>query len=76
MIIPSKDITISEWANSLMIDFSSVDTIPHIEDESKWKDWGNIVASSPSFATRGAPTTEGFPNWQEWGIIVYDTMAR
>lgn len=76
MIIPSESITISEWANSLRVDFNSRDTIPHIDDESNWKEWGNVVATSPSFATRSVPTTEDFPNWREWGIMLYDTMAR
>lgn len=76
MIIPSDNISIQEWANSLRIDFNSRDIIPTIDDESNWKEWGNMLASSPSFSTRGVPTTEGFPNWREWGIMLYDTMAR
>ena len=76
MIIPSEDISLKDWANSLMVDFNTTDVIPTIDDESKWRDWGNMVATSPNFASRGVPTTESFPNWREWGIILYDTMAR
>jgi hypothetical protein len=75
-MIPSDNTNIKDWADSLRVDFSSRDTIPLIDDDSNWKEWGNIVASSPSFSTKSVPTTEGFPNWQKWGIIVYDTMAR
>ena len=76
MMIPEYNTSISDWANSLRVDFNSRDTIPLIDDELKWREWGNVVAASPSFAARSAPTTEGFPNWREWGIIIYDTMAR
>ena len=76
MMIPSDNVSLRDWAASLMVDFSTTDAIPEIDDETKWKEWGNIVASSPNFASRGVPTTESFPNWQEWGIIVYVTMAR
>lgn len=76
MIIPSENVSLKDWSNSLLVDFSTIDAIPSIDDESNWREWGNIVASSPNFATRGVPTTESFPNWWEWGIILYSTMAR
>lgn len=76
MIIPSKSVSLKDWADSLIIDFNTRDTIPRIDDELKWKEWGNVVASSPSFANRGVPTTENFLSWQEWGIILYDTMVK
>lgn len=76
MIIPLEYTKFSDFVNSLRVDFNSRDNIPISESEDSWREWGNIVASSPTFAARGVPTTEGFPNWRKWGIIVYDTMAK
>ncbi len=76
MIVPSESVSIKDWCNSLLIDYNSRDAIPIIEDESKWKEWGNMLSSQPTFASRGSPTTENFSNWWEWGIIVYETMAK
>lgn len=76
MMIPNDFVNFSEWANSLLIDFSSASTIPYSPEEDNWKEWGNIVAGSPEFSVKGVPTTESFPNWKEWGIIVYSTMVK
>ena len=76
MMIPDKNTKIKDCADSLLVDFNTANAIPRIENEQDWRWWGNLVASSPDFAIRGAPTTEGFPNWQEWGIMIYDTCVK
>lgn len=76
MIIPSNAVSIKDFADSLIVDFNSRETIPYDVNEENWRQWGNIVASSPTFARNNVPTTENFPSWQEWGIIMYETMAK
>lgn len=76
MINPAGASSFTQFAESLLVDFSSRDDVPLIKNENDWKQWGNLVSSLPSFANRGVPTTENFSNWKDWGIIVYDTMAR
>lgn len=76
MIAPTSLVKFSDFVNSLRVDYNSKDTIPICESEDSWRDWGNIVASSPTFSNRSVPTTEGFSNWREWGIITYSTMVK
>ena len=76
MIVPSPNTRIEDFAQSLMTDYQYNSIIPQEVNENNWKWWGNIVASSPIFAIKGCPTTENFSSWQEWGIIMYNTMAK
>lgn len=76
MMIPSHNSRIEDFASSLLVDFDSLDTIPFFVNESNWRQWGDLVAASPSFAINSVPTTENFPSWVEWGIILYGTMGR
>lgn len=62
------------WASTLTQDFPN-DTIPIIADESQWRDWGNIVAGSTTFARAGVPRTESFSASLEWTERLYELLG-
>lgn len=76
MIVPSERATFKQFVDSLRIDFNSRENIPAISENDDWRKIGNIIASSPTFIKNSVPTTENFPNWIEWGRILYGTMNR
>lgn len=73
-MINPKGISFVYWANTLTTDFPN-DTIPKILDESQWRWWGDIVASSPTFVRSGAPRTADFSNPQEWAERLYAVIG-
>lgn len=75
MIYPDKYTSFADWAASLLIDFNTQNTIPLERDEKKWREWGNIVATSPTFVKAGAPMTQGFASWRDWAKIVYSNIG-
>jgi len=76
MINPAGADNFAQFVESLLVDFNSRDDIPLGRDKEDWRAWGNYVASLPTFSNKSVPTTENFPNWRKWAIMVYGTMAR
>lgn len=74
MVIP-KNITLSLWAASLIIDFPN-DDMPILKDEKDWKLWGNFVAQGNSFLVNNAPFTGGYDDWRTWADNVYKAMLN
>lgn len=74
MVIP-KNITLKEWAQSLIVDFPS-DLIPRLTDEEAWKNWGDALVQETSFASNAAPGTRFYEDWQPWAQAVFAAMAN
>jgi hypothetical protein len=67
--------TLKKWADSLIIDFPT-DNIPILLDETKWKEWGNMLVQENSFSRNAAPGPQGYAAWPEWAMAVFYTMAQ
>lgn len=67
-------ITLSKWANALIIDFPN-DNIPILEDETKWKEWGDVLIQENSFSRNGAPGTQNYSDWHAWAKAIFYTMS-
>lgn len=61
------------WANSLIIDFPT-DDIPLLYDEDKWKEWGNVLIQTTSFAENNAPQPETYADPLKWAKDVFYSM--
>lgn len=73
-ISPVAGISLERWAESLTNDFPR-DIIPRTTGEDSWRSWGNIVASSPTFAAAGVPLTDSFATWREWAERLYALLG-
>lgn len=74
MIIP-VNVSLTDWASSLIIDFPD-SSIPALKSEEDWKGWGNTLVERNVFAENGAPSTHHFSDWQSWAKMVFFTMAN
>lgn len=74
MMIP-KHTTLANWAASLIIDFPD-DDVPQLEDESKWREWGDSLVLSPTFAVNNSPDTKYFKDWEQWAQRVFDNLSN
>jgi hypothetical protein len=59
-----------DWADSLRLTKPQIDINPRIDDEKKWREWGNSVIQSNICQTYNVPRTDGFSNWREWAIAM------
>lgn len=56
--------TLEDWAAQLLVDFPD-DGIPQLIDPARWRDWGALVISCPSFAA-DAPNQYQYDDWRDW----------
>lgn len=73
MIIPIN-ISLDDWANSLIIDFPN-DNVPVFSRGDDWKKWGDVVRQEPTFVENACPGTSVYSDWQDWANAVYLAMA-
>jgi hypothetical protein len=76
MILPDKTTNFNDFIASLLVDFNTLDAIPYPVREENWQQVCDAVANSPTFIRLAVPTTRDFPNWVEWGKMMYSTAAR
>ena len=69
-MINPVNMTFVYWAHTLIQDFPR-DIMPIVNNESEWRNFGNIMCNSPSFAKKGTPNTLGFNHWRDWAAQVY-----
>lgn len=74
MMVP-KETTLSDWADSLVVDFPQ-DNIPFLSEEEDWRTWGNNLIQERSFEENGAPGTATFKDWRSWAEAVFFTMSN
>jgi hypothetical protein len=57
--------TFESWA-SLMCELYASQQLMIPSADTDWKEWGNSLKAIDVFTNEGAPSTEGFLNWQDW----------
>lgn len=74
MVIP-EGITLTLWANSLIIDFPN-DNIPLLINESRWQQWASELIGSQSFISNDVPHPNNYDDWKTWAYDVYFLMCN
>lgn len=74
MIIPSKDMPLSVFISSMVIDFP-LDNVAVSATDDDWKSWGRSLVQEASFANNGAPSPDGFETRFEWEQALFNSMA-
>lgn len=72
MIIPEY-INLSDWADSLQIDFPD-DNVPILIDQNDWKEWGESLIQCNSFELNEVTSPLSFDDWRSWAHAVYFSM--
>ena len=61
--------TFESWA-SLMCELYATQQLMIPSKSTDWHQWGNSLKAIDVFANEGAPSTEGFLNWQDWATAL------
>lgn len=65
IVVRPDNMGLIDWAAQLLIDFPTTN-LPILYNEDAWKEWGNLVISTQSFANKAAPRTDGYSDWRDW----------
>jgi len=61
--------TFESWA-SLMCELYATQQLMTPSVDTDWKEWANGLKAIDVFTNEGAPSAEGFLNWQEWAYAL------
>lgn len=79
LVVYPEYITLKNWAGALAADNAS-SYLPVLQDETKWQEWGALVAGTGVFKRNRVPSPfsvykgnrkDNFKDWTEWAKVVY-----
>ena len=73
MINPTG-MTLTDWADSVILTVGNAWSFPRLDDESQWQDWG--VSVLRAFAERSPPNPYEFSDWREWAMRMYPILEK
>lgn len=72
-IVLPVGIDVLSWAATFQANFPD-DAPPILLDPEGWREWGNLLLQSPTFANACAPQTDGFADWRSWAEALVGSL--
>ena len=69
LLYDPRNHTFESWA-SLMCELYSAQQLMIPTAETNWKQWANGLIAIDVFTNEGAPSSDGFNNWQDWAAAL------
>ena len=71
-MIDPHGMTVLDWSDSVILALDSAWSIPRLDDEERWQDWG--VTLLRAFAQRAIPDPYEFTDWRDWAMRAYPML--
>ena len=71
-MIDPVNMTLRDWADSIIFTVRDVWSLGRLDDESRWQDWAANV--SRAYATQNLPDPYQFGDWRDWARRVYPML--
>lgn len=75
-MIDPRGMTLTDWADSVILVVSSSWSYGRLDDEAQWQDWATGLVRSPSFSARNMPDPYQFDDWREWAMRAYPMLEQ
>ena len=73
-MINPRNMTLTDWADSVILASSDAWSFGKLEDEARWQDWAiGFVRASP-FTQQAIPDPYLFEDWRDWAERVYPML--
>jgi hypothetical protein len=73
-MINPRNMTLTDWADSVILVVSDAWSFGKLEDEARWQDWAiGFVRASP-FTQQAIPDPYLFADWRDWAERVYPML--
>lgn len=71
MMIPDpRFATLRDWADQMVLNITS-DVVPILADETRWREWGEVVVTLPSLLSSSYPQPNGYGSWDAWAQALW-----
>ena len=75
-MIDPVNMSLTEWADAVMLTVADTWSFGKLDDENKWQDWAVGFVRAPSLAQRVLPDPYQFTDWRDWAQRVYPMLER
>jgi hypothetical protein len=75
-MIDPVNMSLTEWADAVMLTVADTWSFGRLDDENKWQDWAVGFVRAPSLAQRVLPDPYQFTDWRDWAQRVYPMLER
>jgi hypothetical protein len=67
--------TLTDWADSVILSAGDAWAFGRLQDESRWQDWA-VAFLRGSYSQTNAPDPYAFTDWREWAMRAYTMLER
>lgn len=65
-MIDPVNMSLTEWADAVMLTVADTWSFGRLDDENKWQDWAVGIVRAPQYALRVLPDPYQFTDWRDW----------
>lgn len=73
-MIDPRGMTLTDWADSVILVVSGSWSYGRLDDEARWQDWATGLVRSPTFSARNMPDPYAFDDWRDWAMRAYPML--
>ncbi len=73
-MIDPRNMTLRDWADSVILTTGDAWAFGRLDDETQWQDWAAAFVKSSSFAGRVVPDPYQFSDWRDWAMRAYPML--
>ena len=66
MIIDPQNMSLRDWADSVILNTNNAWSFGKLDDEARWQDWATGFVRAASFAPNNIPDPYQFEDWRAW----------
>lgn len=70
MINPTN-MTLTDWADSVILSINDKQLLGRLDDETRWQDWAVGLFKSGTFSAQTLPDPYQFTDWRDWAMRAY-----
>lgn len=75
-MIDPLNMSLTEWADAVMVSFDDPWSFGRLDDETKWQDWAVGFVRAPFLAQRVLPDPYQFTDWRDWARRANPMLER
>lgn len=73
-MINPRYMTLTQWADAVILQSSDAWSFGRLDDESRWQDWATGFVRASNFTQQFIPDPYQFSDWREWAMRVYPML--
>lgn len=73
-MINPRNMSLTDWADSVILAISDAWSFGKLEDEARWQDWAIGFVRASRFTQQVVPDPYQFADWRDWAERVYPML--